>query len=154
MSSGTMSILMLIALFLIMYLLLIRPQRKREKVITDMRSSIEVGDRVVTIGGIIGKVVKTSEETLVVQLGDKNKIEIYRWGISKNITADEEKEAEKAERSSKDEEEAPKKSSRPKKMKKSEDNTEPAEEAPAAEPEEVVPEEAEEAAPEKTAEEE
>ena len=133
MTSGTMSILMLIALFLIMYLLLIRPQKKREKAINNMRSSIEVGDEVVTIGGIIAKVIKTSEETLTLQLSDKTKIEIYRWGISKNNTADEEMrskyEAEKEER-----EQEKTKPSRPKKMKKPED-VEP-EEVPAEVPEE------------------
>ena len=150
MNQGTMSILMLIALFLIMYLLLIRPQRKREKVITNMRSSIEVGDEVVTIGGMIGKVVKTTEEVLTIQLGDKNKVEIYRWGISRNISAEKQadamKEEEKAERAEKkkkssDEDEEPKKPARPKKMKKAEDEV--PEEAPAEEPAEETPTEEE-----------
>ena len=150
MTNGTMSILMLVALMLIMYLLLIRPQRKREKVVNNMRNSVEVGDEVVTIGGMIGKVVKTTDEVLTIQLGDKNKVEIYRWGISRNVSAEHQadamKEAEKAERAerknkSSDEDEEPKKPARPKKMKKPEENM--PEEVPAEEPAEETPAEEE-----------
>ena len=129
----------------IMYLLLIRPQRKREKEINSMRNSVDVGDRVITIGGILAKVVKTTEDTLTLQIADKTKIEVMRWGISKNITADEENEAAKAARSEKKDEEdseEPKKSARPKRMKKAEPVEEAVEEA--AEPVEEAVVDAEE----------
>ena len=117
------TVLPLLLLLLIMYFLLIRPQKKREKQINAMRSAIQVGDEIITIGGICGKVVKTKEETLVIQVGaDKTKFEVMRWSISKVVN---EKEAPKAE--AKTEEEAPKKSM-PKKLGKK------AEEAPAEEP--------------------
>ena len=138
---------MLVGLLAIMYLLLIRPQRKREKEINNMRNSVSVGDRVITIGGILAKVVKTTEDTLTLQIADKTKIEIMRWGISKNITADEESEAAKAARAEKKEEEEddePKKSSRPKRMKRAETVEEPVEDA--ADTVEEAVEEVEEAA--------
>ena len=45
-----------------MYFLLIKPQKKREKAVNEMRSSLHVGDEIITIGGICGKIVKTREE--------------------------------------------------------------------------------------------
>lgn len=69
-----------------MYFLLIRPQKKKEKSINEMRNSIQVGDEIVTIGGICGKVVKTKDETIVIQVGaDKVKFEMMRWSVS-NVT--------------------------------------------------------------------
>ncbi len=124
---GMAGILPLILLLLIMYFLLIRPQKKREKQINAMRSAIQVGDEIITIGGICGKVVKTKEETLVIQVGaDKTKFEVMRWAISKVVN---EKEAPAAEK--KAEEEAPKKSM-PKRLGKKAEET-PVEETPVEE---------------------
>ena len=101
---GMAGVLPLILLLLIMYFLLIRPQKKREKQINAMRSAIQVGDEIITIGGICGKVVKTKEETLVIQVGaDKTKFEVMRWAMSKVVN-----EKEEAAKETKTEE-APKK---------------------------------------------
>ena len=79
-------ILPLIILLLVMYFLLIRPQKKREKEVNAMRSGVQVGDEIITIGGICGKIVKTKEESLVIQVGaDKVKFEIMRWAVSKVV---------------------------------------------------------------------
>lgn len=78
-----MQFMILIIFIVAMYFLLIRPQKKKEKSISEMRNSIQVGDEVVTIGGICGKVVKTKDETIVIQVGaDKVKFEMMRWSIS------------------------------------------------------------------------
>ena len=77
-------IIPLVLLVVIMYFLLIRPQKKREKQVTAMRNAVKVGDEVVTIGGIRGKIVKTKDEVLTIQVGSgKTKFEIMRWAISK-----------------------------------------------------------------------
>ena len=77
------SFLMLAVFMGLMYFLLIRPQRKKEKEISEMRASLGVGDEIVTIGGIVGKVVKIGEEELVIQVGsDKTKILVKKWAIS------------------------------------------------------------------------
>jgi len=69
-----------------MYFLMIRPQKKREKETKAMRAGIGVGDEIVTIGGICCKVVKTKEESIVVQVGpDKVKMEFMRWAVSKVV---------------------------------------------------------------------
>ena len=82
--NGTLTMLLpLVILLAVMYFLLIRPQKKREKEINAMRRGIQVGDEIITIGGICGKIVKTKEESLVIQVGaDKVKFEIMRWAVS------------------------------------------------------------------------
>ena len=78
-----LSLAPLIILVIAMYFLMIRPQRKKDKQIQEMRSSLQVGDEIVTIGGICGKIVKTKDETIVIQVGaDKIKFEMMRWSVS------------------------------------------------------------------------
>lgn len=108
------TILPLGILIILMYVLMIKPQQKREKAAKQMRNSLTVGDEIITIGGICGKIVKTKEESVVIQVGaDKTKMEIMRWAVSQVVNGGEAR-AEKA-----DEEEAPKKAL-PKRLKKSE----------------------------------
>ena len=86
MGGSMFSILILVLLFAVMYFLMIRPQKKREKETKAMRAGIGVGDEIVTIGGICCKVVKTKEESIVVQVGpDKVKMEFMRWAVSKVV---------------------------------------------------------------------
>ena len=76
-------LLPLILLFAVMYFLMIRPQKKKDKQIQDMRKSLQVGDEIVTIGGICGKIVKTKDESFIIQVGaDKVKFEMMRWAVS------------------------------------------------------------------------
>ena len=73
----------LIILIAVIYFLMIRPQRKKDKAINEMRRSLTVGDEIVTIGGICGKIVKTKDETIVIQVGsDRVKLEMMRWAVS------------------------------------------------------------------------
>jgi preprotein translocase subunit YajC len=95
-----------------MYFLLIRPQKKREKATNQMRNSLQVGDEVVTIGGICGRIVKVKDETLIIQVGaEKIKFEIMRWSISKvaNNDSNTSTRREKGASSEDATEEAPKK---------------------------------------------
>ncbi|MDO5491220.1 MAG: preprotein translocase subunit YajC [Bacillota bacterium] len=86
MGGTMMTIIPLILLIVIMYFLMIRPQKKREKETTAMRNSVQVGDEIVTIGGICGKIVKTKDESIIIQVGaDKVKFEMMRWSISKVV---------------------------------------------------------------------
>lgn len=71
--------------------MLIRPQRKRDKETQRMRNSIQVGDEVLTVGGIVGLVVSIKEDTVVVETGgDRSKIRLKRWAIQENLTQHEE----------------------------------------------------------------
>ena len=60
-------ILMLVVMFVAMYFLTIRPQKKAEKEANDMRNNLQVGDEVTTIGGIIGRIVSIKDETCVIE---------------------------------------------------------------------------------------
>lgn len=78
------SVLMIAVFFAIIYFLMIRPQKKREKAVRTMRDTLQVGDEIITIGGFIGKIVSVKGDTLVISVGaDKNKLEIMKWGVSK-----------------------------------------------------------------------
>lgn len=69
------------------YFIMIRPQKKREKQVQEMRSKVEVGDEIVTVGGIIGIVVSVKDDTLVIETGsDRSKIRIQKWAVQSNQT--------------------------------------------------------------------
>ena len=77
------SMLPFVLVLVVMYFLIIRPQKKKDKQMQDMRSSVEIGDSITTIGGIVGIVVSIKEDTLVVETGtDRSKIRFKRWAIS------------------------------------------------------------------------
>mgnify|MGYP001090155282 CR=1 FL=1 len=70
----------------VFYFLLIRPQKKKEKQIQEMRNSIKEGDEISTIGGIYGKVLNTKDDIVTIEVGaDKVKLKIARWAIGKVI---------------------------------------------------------------------
>ena len=103
----------LVALIAIMYFLMIRPQRKKDKAINEMRNSLMVGDEIVTIGGIQGKIVKTKDDTIVIQTGaDRVRLEMTRWAVSSVVKDAPRKAQAKAEADEIKEEDAPKKSIR------------------------------------------
>lgn len=129
----------LILIFVLMYFILIRPQRKKEKEVTSMRNRIGVGDEVITIGGICGKIVKTKDDSLVIQVGsDKTKFEIMRWAVSKVVSSKNSGSNEKGFEPTAEEEAKP---SKPKRLKKKEAPTEENVDNANKVSEEVAPEE-------------
>jgi preprotein translocase subunit YajC len=71
-----------LAFLAIFYMFIIRPQKKKEKEIKEMRSQLTVGDNVVTIGGIVGKIVKLKDDEVTIEVGaDKNKMVFKKWAI-------------------------------------------------------------------------
>ena len=86
MSAETTSMLVtfvpLIGMVVLLYFFMIRPQKKKEKQAADMRNSIEVGDGITTIGGIVGRVASIKEDTVVLETGaDRVKMRFKRWAI-------------------------------------------------------------------------
>lgn len=74
-------------IIVIFYFFILRPQKKRDKQAQEMRSSVEVGDDITTIGGIIGTVVSLKDDTIVIETsGDRNKLRVARWAIQQNTT--------------------------------------------------------------------
>ena len=76
-------LLPLIAIFGLMYLIMIRPQQKRKKQEDELRKSIAIGDEIITIGGIMGRVVSIKDDTdsLVIETAT-DKIKIKKWAIA------------------------------------------------------------------------
>lgn len=94
--SNSSMIIMLVAMFAIMYFVMIRPQKKRQKEEQEMRNAVEVGDEITTIGGICGKVVIVKEQHLIIETGaDRNRMQITRWAVQQNVTATERVKAER-----------------------------------------------------------
>ena len=76
------SIIMIVVLIAVFYFFMIRPQKKQEKKDAEMRDSLQVGDEVTTIGGIIGKVVSVKGETFVLETTkDKTKIRFLKGAV-------------------------------------------------------------------------
>ena len=91
----TSTIVMLVMMLAVFYFMLIRPENKRKKEAEQMRSAVKVGDRITTIGGIVGTVVYVKENNLVMETGaDQVRVVIAKWAMSTNETAVEAKKAE------------------------------------------------------------
>lgn len=89
------TIIMLVMMMAVFYFMLIRPENKRKKEAEEMRSAVKVGDKITTIGGIVGTVVNVKDDKLVVETGaDQVRIEFAKWAMSTNETAAEAKKAE------------------------------------------------------------
>ena len=88
-----------VVLLAFLYFVMIRPQQKQEKEVREMQKNLQVGDEVVTIGGIVGIVLRVEDatETVVLETGsDRLKIRLKQDAIKENITASEQLAAEKA----------------------------------------------------------
>ena len=81
------SFLPLLLILVLMYFMLLRPQKKREKEVQNIRNSLQVGDEITTAGGIVGRIVSLREDTLVIETGsDRSKIRIKRWAVQSSET--------------------------------------------------------------------
>lgn len=78
---GNMMWIMLIAMFAIMYFFMIRPQNKKQKEIANFRKSLEVGQKVITAGGIHGKIKDIKDDHIVLEIADNVKIKIDKNSI-------------------------------------------------------------------------
>lgn len=75
-------ILMIGLLFVIMYFVMIRPQKKNENQLKEMRNKLEIGDEVTTIGGIVGRVISMKEDYILIETGsERNKLRLKRWSV-------------------------------------------------------------------------
>ena len=87
MGGGSM-IIMLVVMLGVFYFFMIRPENKRKKEAEQMRSNIKNGDKITTIGGIVGSVVDIKEDRIVLETSaDQVRVELMKWAISTNETA-------------------------------------------------------------------
>ena len=82
------TIIMMVVMLAVFYFMLIRPENKRKKEADEMRASLRVGDEIVTIGGICGKIVDVKENKIVIETSaDRVRVEFVKDAISTNETA-------------------------------------------------------------------
>lgn len=87
-ASGMSSILVIVLMFAVMYFIIIRPQKKRDKLLKEMLAGLMVGDKIVTIGGIYGKIVSLKDDTLVLDVSTTNEpstMKIGRWAVKEVV---------------------------------------------------------------------
>ena len=80
--SGWSSMIMIIALIAIFYFFMIAPQKKREKKINEFRNNLKNGDKVVTIGGIYGRIREVKDNTFILEIADGVRIKVDKSAIS------------------------------------------------------------------------
>ena len=79
-----MPIILMVGVIVLMYFFIMRPQKKQEKETQNMRDSLQVGDEITTIGGIIGKIISIKGETVMIETGhDRTKIRILKSAVSR-----------------------------------------------------------------------
>lgn len=86
---GMMSLIMIVAMIAIFYFLMIRPQQKRQKEIRKKREALREGDRVVTAGGIYGKIKAVKEATFSIQIANDVIIKVDRNSVYPDSTPSE-----------------------------------------------------------------
>lgn len=83
-------IVYLVVIVAVFYFLMIRPQKKRQKKEEEMRNNVQVGDEIITIAGVYGRVVAVKEDSFILESGpDRSKQRIARWAIQQNLTVHE-----------------------------------------------------------------
>ena len=80
------SMVMLLLIIFIFYLFMIRPQVKRQKELRDFRAALQKGDKVVTTGGIYGKIVEVQEQAVIIEIADGVRIKIDKFAVLKDAT--------------------------------------------------------------------
>lgn len=83
MSQAVAGIIMWVVLLVVFYFFLIRPQKKKDKQLKSMRENLNVGDKVVTIGGIVANVAKVEEDVVILEIGpSRTKVPFEKWAIA------------------------------------------------------------------------
>lgn len=81
--SSSSMLLMIVLMFAVFYFLIIRPENKKKKKTDEMRNSLTIGDEITTIGGLTGKIVQVTEDTITFETGeDRVRIQAKKWSIS------------------------------------------------------------------------
>ncbi len=85
----------LIAMFLLLYALVIRPQSRQQKEQKKMHAELHRGDHVITSGGLHGRVTGMTEDVLTIEIADRVRVKVNRSAISTRFAGVEAKEKEK-----------------------------------------------------------
>ena len=84
--SGMMQVLFLVAIIVVFYFFMIRPQMRKQKAEQAFRTTLEKGAKIVTIGGIHGRILEVSEKSFLVEVDSNVKLRIEKTAISAEAT--------------------------------------------------------------------
>ena len=104
------SMILLVAMIAVFYFIVIRPENKRKKQAETMRNSLKKGERITTIGGMVGRIVQVNDTTVVFETSeDRVRVEIAKWGIqsTESMEAAAQKSSKKSKKEEEKKEEAP-----------------------------------------------
>tara|TARA_X000000368_G_scaffold135017_1_gene105996 strand:+ start:343 stop:633 length:291 start_codon:yes stop_codon:yes gene_type:complete len=87
-NQGTQSLIMFALIFVVMYFFMIRPQIKKQKAENQYRSALKMGDKVITIGGIHGKIIELAKNSVVIEVHGGSKIKVLKSAVSMNGDVD------------------------------------------------------------------
>ncbi len=83
---GAMQLVFLVAIIVVFYFFMIRPQVKKQKLEKNFRESLEKGAKIVTIGGIHGRIVEVNEKTFLVEIDSNVKVRLEKSAVSADAT--------------------------------------------------------------------
>ena len=104
------SIILIVAMIAVFYFMIISPENKRKKQAENMRNSLKKGERITTIGGMVGRIVQVNDATVVFETSeDRVRIEITKWGIqsTESMEAAAQKGGKKSKKNEETKEEIP-----------------------------------------------
>ncbi|MEG1615893.1 MAG: preprotein translocase subunit YajC [Bacteroidales bacterium] len=84
-NAGVMNIVFIVAIVAIFYFFMIRPQAKRQKEIKKFREALKVGDKVITTGGIYGKIKEVKDDSIILQIADNVNIRISKESVFQSV---------------------------------------------------------------------
>lgn len=91
-------LIMIVAMVAVFYFLVMRPEKKKKKEEEELRNSVKEGDKITTIGGIVGKVIDVKNDNIVIETSmDRVRMELAKWSIMTNNTAQENAQKARAE---------------------------------------------------------
>ncbi|MDD7551846.1 MAG: preprotein translocase subunit YajC [Candidatus Cryptobacteroides sp.] len=79
-------LIMFALIFLVMYFFMIRPQRKQQKALDEMRKALTKGDKVITVGGIYGTIAEVDETTVLIKVDGDVKLRVDKNSVQKDTT--------------------------------------------------------------------
>ena len=82
--SGTASLIMFALIFVVMYFFMIRPQIKKQKAENKYREALKMGDKIITIGGIHGKIIEMGKASVVIEVHGGSKMKVLKSAVSMN----------------------------------------------------------------------
>jgi preprotein translocase subunit YajC len=83
---GMMNLVFFVAIIVVFYFFMLRPQMKKQKIEKNFRTTIKKGDKIVTIGGLHGRILEINDKTFMVEIDTNVKVRLEKSAISVEAT--------------------------------------------------------------------